>query len=83
MMALNNLAYLYRERGETDEAKHLFVRALAALEATAGPDDPAMVTVLRNLAVLCEETGDRSYAKALSRRARAIEATVSRTQVAR
>src|SRR4029079_7304484 len=23
MMALNNLAFLYRERGETDEAKHL------------------------------------------------------------
>jgi hypothetical protein len=32
---------------------------------------------------LSEETGDRSYAKALSKRARAIEATVSRTQISR
>ena len=60
MMALNNLAFLYRQRGEVEEAKHLFTRALAAMEAAAGPQDPALASVLRNLAVLYEESGDRS-----------------------
>ena len=82
MLALNNLAFLYRQRGEVEEAKHLFVRALAALEANVGPGDPLMVTILRNLALLSEETGDRSQAKALSQARPRHGGTLSRTQVA-
>jgi Tetratricopeptide repeat len=47
--ALNNLAQLYGDVGRDAEAEPLFKRALAIDEKAAGPENPAVATLLNNL----------------------------------
>jgi hypothetical protein len=47
--ALNNLAQLYGDVGRDAEAEPLFKRALAIYEKAAGPENPAVATLLNNL----------------------------------
>lgn len=82
-VALNNLALLYHARGQEEEAKQLLTRALAALERGAGPRDPSVARILMNLAAVCSETGQASYAKSLYRRAADIDAALAAPVFAR
>jgi len=82
-VGLNNLALLYHTLGRKEEAKQLLMRALAALERGAGPHHPSVARILVNLAAVCAETGQASYARSLYRRAADIDATVTEAQIRR
>jgi tetratricopeptide (TPR) repeat protein len=51
-VTLNNLADLYRRRGEYDKAEPLLRRALAIWEKGLGPDHPDVAICLENYALL-------------------------------
>jgi tetratricopeptide (TPR) repeat protein len=82
-VALNSLALLYHARGQKEEAKQLLTRALAALERGAGPRHPGVARILVNLAAVCAETGQASYARSLYRRAADIDAALAAPLLAR
>jgi tetratricopeptide (TPR) repeat protein len=64
---LNALGAVYQETGQYLEAENAYLRSLALLERTLGPDDPYLVSsgLLPNLAVLYWRTGELSKAKTL------------------
>ncbi len=72
-MALNNLANLYRLKGDYAKAKPLFQRALGIREKTLGREHPDVARSLNNLAVLYRTTGDYAEAEPLFQRALAIQ----------
>jgi tetratricopeptide (TPR) repeat protein len=55
--ALHNLAVLREERGDLDEAKLLFLRALQCFERTAGPSSPELRPTLVRMALLHHREG--------------------------
>lgn len=64
--ALTALGAVYQETGQYLDAKNAYLRSLALLERTLGPDDPYLVrSLLPNLAVLYMRTGELSKAKTL------------------
>jgi tetratricopeptide (TPR) repeat protein len=54
---MNSLAALYRRQGRFDEAEPLFRRALAIYEKAAGPEHPAVATLLSNLSQVLKVEG--------------------------
>ncbi|HLF84140.1 MAG TPA: CHAT domain-containing protein, partial [Blastocatellia bacterium] len=70
--ALNNLAALYRAKGDYAKAEPLYQRALAIGEKALGPDHPYVATSLNNLALLYNTKGDYAKAEPLYQRSLAI-----------
>jgi CHAT domain-containing protein/Tfp pilus assembly protein PilF len=70
--ALNNLALLYRTKGDSAKAEPLYQRALAIYQKTLGSEDPSVANSLSNLAELYRANGDHAKAEPLSQRALAI-----------
>lgn len=70
--SLNNLADLYRLRGDLEAAEPLYRRALEVAEAALGPDHPDLALSLNNLALLYGDMGDYEAAGELLNRAQAI-----------
>ena len=62
-IALNNLAFLYCDIEEYDEALPLYQRALEIIEKVLGPQHPSVATALNNLALLYCDI--KEYDKAL------------------
>ena len=71
--SLNNLARAYRASGKLDKAEELYKRALSMRERLFGASDQNVAAVLRNYAVLLRQMGRKPEAKALDKRAQAIE----------
>jgi len=72
IQSLNNLAELYRNKGDYACAEALYRRVLAIEEKVLGKEHPNMATSLDNLAGLLCCKGDYEGAKSLYRRALAI-----------
>ncbi len=70
--SLNNMAELYRIRGEYAEAELLIQRALAIREKALGPEHPYVAPSLNNLAALYRDQGKYAEAEPLYQRALAI-----------
>jgi CHAT domain-containing protein len=70
--SLNNLAELYRAKGDYAKAEPLHQRALAIREKALGPDHPDVAGSLNNLAILYRDKGDHVKAEPLYQRALAI-----------
>ncbi|MBO0794794.1 MAG: tetratricopeptide repeat protein [Ktedonobacteraceae bacterium] len=51
-MILTELATLYREQGQCQQAEPLYQRALAICKQRLGADHPLMATILHGLATL-------------------------------
>jgi len=64
----NNLALLYMETGDYDQAEPLFIDALAGFEKAEGPDSNAVGTALDNLGELYGYKGDFAKAKSYHER---------------
>lgn len=73
---LNSLALIARSRGEYDEARRLWERALETAERAFGDEHPDVAGVLNNLANLRKLTGDYAAAEALLARSLAIRERV-------
>ncbi|WP_438035773.1 CHAT domain-containing protein [Sorangium sp. So ce204] len=71
--ALNNLAVLYRAKGDYARAEPLYRRALAIQEKALGSEHPYVATSLNNLALLYATKRDYARAEPLYRRALAIQ----------
>ena len=69
---LNNLALLYKNQGRLSEAEPLYLRSLASVETTLGPEHLDVATSLNNLAGLYFVQGRHQEAEALCRRSAAI-----------
>jgi tetratricopeptide (TPR) repeat protein len=69
---MNSLAALYRRQGRFAEAEPLFRRALAIYEKAAGPEHPAVATLLSNLGQVLKVEGRYDEAEPLIRRSLAI-----------
>ena len=72
--SLNNLAEIYRARGQYAEAEPLYNRSLAIYEKALGPDHPDVATILENLAALYRVTERAEEAETLGQRAARIRA---------
>ncbi len=70
--SLNNLALLYNTQGQYGQAEPLYLRALAILEKTLGPEHPNVASGLENYADLLRKTDRNAEADKLEERARAI-----------
>ncbi|MGH9842915.1 MAG: tetratricopeptide repeat protein [Blastocatellia bacterium] len=70
--SLNNLAELYRGKGDFAKAGPLYQRALAIREKAFGPDHPNVAVSLSNLAELYRNKNDFAKAEPLHQRALAI-----------
>ena len=62
-ITLNNLAFLYEERGRYDEAESLYKRSLAIKEKVLRADHPSTKITLRNLADLYKSQGKHGEAE--------------------
>ena len=71
---LNNLALLYTNQGRLTEAEPLYLRSLASVERTLGPEHLDVATSLNNLAALYVRQGRHPEAEALCRRSAADSA---------
>jgi len=67
--SLNNLALLFKAKGDYDSAEPLYRRALEAFERTLGPEHPDTLRSLNNLALLLSAKGDYASTEPLCRRA--------------
>ena len=70
--SLNNQAVLYYEMGRNEDAKLLFIRALAISEQASGSDNFVTVSILNGLASVYQAMGRYEDAKPLFIRALAI-----------
>jgi len=70
---LYNLAELYREKGQYDQAEPRFVEACSILEQAEGLEHPDVATSLNYLAQLLQATNRISEAEPMMRRALAID----------
>lgn len=77
---LNNLAELYRTKGEYARAERFYERALAIVEGLSGPEAAEVATTLNNLANLYRAEADYARAEPLFRRALKIYAKVEGTE---
>jgi CHAT domain-containing protein len=66
---LNNLAELYRAKGDYEKTEPLHLRALAIREKALGGEHPLVATSLNNLALLYQAKGDYAKAEPLYQRA--------------
>ncbi|MEW6734815.1 MAG: tetratricopeptide repeat protein [Acidobacteriota bacterium] len=73
---LNNLGFLYQERGEYEKAAVFLERSLAILEKAFGPEHPAVGEASNNLGILYGIKGDYAKAEPLYQRALAIKEKV-------
>ncbi|MEM8599832.1 MAG: tetratricopeptide repeat protein, partial [Bacteroidota bacterium] len=73
---LSNLAGLRQAQGRYVEGRSLAEWAVAVMEATLGPDDPALGASLNNLAAAHATLADYTRAEALHRRALALHRNV-------
>src|SRR5713226_8948083 len=62
-LTLNNLALVYRIKGQYMQAEPLYKQALGASETVFGPDDPQTATIANNLAELYRMQGRYSKAE--------------------
>ena len=69
---LNNLAVLYRQKGDYAKAEPLLLRGLAITEKRVGPDHTSVTPTLNNLASIYRSQGEFTKAEGLYRRALAI-----------
>lgn len=69
---MNNLAMLYKDRGDYKQAEPLYRRALEIREKLLGADSPVVADSLNNLAIELQATGEMDEAELLHRRALAI-----------
>lgn len=76
--SLNQLARLYRERGEDGKAEPLLQRALAIQEQTLGPAHPRVAITLTQLMYLYRHQGEEPAAVAAAARATHILAAHAR-----
>ncbi|HMW03218.1 MAG TPA: CHAT domain-containing protein, partial [Acidobacteriota bacterium] len=67
-LCLNNLAALYKARGDDQQAEPLYQRALTIREKTFGPNHTEVAQSLNNLARLYQDRGDYQQAKPLYQR---------------
>ncbi len=81
-ISLNNLAALYRARGEYAKAEPLYLRALEILEKALGPNHPNVATALENYALLLAATNRADEAAKLRTRAAAIRENHARANAA-
>ena len=63
-LTLNNLALFYKQQGRLREAGEAYQRALNCYQRTLGPSDPAVATVLENLALLWRSLADEADQRA-------------------
>ena len=70
--ALHNLAAVYRAQGRFAEALPLYERALELRQAVAGPNDPTLLPLLNNLALLYRDLADLNRARRTAARAISI-----------
>ncbi|HEY5504960.1 MAG TPA: tetratricopeptide repeat protein, partial [Sedimentisphaerales bacterium] len=70
---LNDMAVVYYENADYQEAEPMYKRALAIDEASLGKDHPNVATDLNNLAALYKATNRFSKAEPLMKRALAID----------
>jgi CHAT domain-containing protein/Flp pilus assembly protein TadD len=75
--AVNNLALLYSEIGDVNQAEPLYREALAIHQKSLGPDHPLTATSLNNLGLLLSRKGDNEKAEEFLKRALGIERTSS------
>ena len=68
-LARNNLATVYRLRGNYSAAQKLYRASLAVLERRLGPDDPEVAAALSNLAETALEAGEFMRGQELLERA--------------
>jgi CHAT domain-containing protein/Tfp pilus assembly protein PilF len=73
---LDNLANLYRVKGDYARAEAMFQRVLAISEKALGPEHPNIASYLNNLALLYYTTTDYGKAEPLYHRALAIREQV-------
>ncbi|HSO75126.1 MAG TPA: CHAT domain-containing tetratricopeptide repeat protein [Blastocatellia bacterium] len=71
-VAVNNLAELYRLKGDYTRAEPLYLRALAIQEKNPDTGQAALATTLSNLAELYKDQGNYARAEPLQHRALAI-----------
>jgi CHAT domain-containing protein len=71
--ALNNLAGLYKAKGNYAKAEMLYLRALTIREKTSGAESPDTAVSLNNLAALYRTRGEYAKAVPLYLRAQAIQ----------
>jgi len=77
---LNNLAELYKDKGEYARAEPLYQRALSICVNALGAEQPEVATTLNNLADMYRANGDYARAEPLFQRALAIYVKVSPEQ---
>ena len=70
--SLNNLAFLYSDRGKYAEAEPLYKQSLAIREKDLGPNHPDVASVCENMAKCYRGLGREKEAKELEARARKI-----------
>jgi tetratricopeptide (TPR) repeat protein len=71
-VSLNNLAIIYRDKGDYAKAEPMFQRALDIREKVFGPNHPEVARALSNLASLYLDKGDYARAEPLLINARDI-----------
>lgn len=71
VLALNNLAMLYKKTKKTSAAEKLYLRELAISEKLVGPDHPDLCVPLNNLAMFYD--AEKHYKKADEYSMRAIK----------
>src|SRR6266511_3639080 len=71
-LSLDNLASLYRAKGDNTKAEPLAQRALAIKEKALGPEHPDVALSLNNLVMIYQQRVDYSKAEPLAQRALTI-----------
>ena len=69
LISVNNLAGLYSNLGDYEQAKRLYERALQSREQTLGADHPKTLTSVGNLGFIYRKLQDNERAEPLYRRA--------------
>jgi tetratricopeptide (TPR) repeat protein len=70
--SLYNLALLYYNQGQFEQAEPLFKRSMAIYEDALRPDHPKVLASFKNMAILYRKTGRIQKAEALEDKVAAI-----------
>ena len=79
VIGLNNLAVLYCETGQYEQAEPLLKRGLSIADSAYGPDHPDTAWTLSNYAALLRATGRKREAKQVEKQAQSILDRYART----
>ncbi len=71
--SMNNLALLYKTRGQYDEAERLYYVSLTILQLVSNPDDLSIATSMNNLAALYSTMGRYREAESYYRQSLSIK----------